>query len=360
MATRQKKTDTGVKAPHQALYRTYRPHTFDDVEGQEHIVAVLTAAIQKGTVGHAYVFAGTRGTGKTSLARILARALAINERDVLEIDAASNRGIDDVREIRDGVAVLPFASEKKMYIVDEAHMLTKEAWNALLKTIEEPPAHVVFVFATTELDRVPDTIRSRCEVYQLKEPSRELLSRVVTTVAGKEGYTLEVSAAELIATLAAGSFRDALSLLQKALTVSSSSTISRADVDRVSGAPQHTEVGALVAALAQGDLSQALAAVAKVRAHDADARILIRLVLERVRAIMLARNAPQVFAQVASDYTEDERRELEALARDAKVPITSKTLQLLLQASYDIPVAALPYLPLEMALMDILAPQKAA
>jgi DNA polymerase-3 subunit gamma/tau len=360
MATRNKKEAERVRVPHQALYRTYRPQTFAEVEGQEHVVAVLTAAIKKNTVGHAYVFAGTRGTGKTSLARILARSLEINERDVLEIDAASNRGIDDIREIRDGVAVLPFASEKKMYIVDEAHMLTKEAWNALLKTIEEPPAHVLFVFATTELDRVPDTIRSRCEVYQLKEPSRDLLARVVTTVATKEGYTLEQAASELIATLAEGSFRDALSLLQKALTVSTTSTITRSDVERVSGAPQHVEVGALVSALATGDLSKALAAVAKVRAHDADARILIRLVLERVRAIMLARNAPEVFAQVANEYTEEERTELERLAREAKVPITSKTLHVLLQASYDTPVAALPYLPLEMALMDILAPQKAA
>ncbi|HXK39597.1 MAG TPA: AAA family ATPase, partial [Candidatus Paceibacterota bacterium] len=148
-----------------ALYRKYRPQSFDAVRGQDHIVAVLSSALEKGQVGHAYLFSGTRGTGKTSVARIFAKALGIGEQDTYELDAASNRGIDDVRALRDAVHVMPFGSPYKIYIIDEVHMLTKEAFNALLKTLEEPPAHVIFILATTEFEKLPETIVSRCEVH---------------------------------------------------------------------------------------------------------------------------------------------------------------------------------------------------
>ena len=146
---------------HTVLYRKYRPSNFKEVLGQDHIVKTLGGAINLGNISHAYLFAGTRGTGKTSIARIFANEIKTTENDLYEIDAASNRGIDDIRELRDSVNVLPFESPYKVYIIDEVHMLTKEAFNALLKTLEEPPKHVIFILATTEIEKLPDTIFSR-------------------------------------------------------------------------------------------------------------------------------------------------------------------------------------------------------
>src|ERR1035437_4444632 len=154
-----------------ALYRKYRPHTFDDVIGQDHIVKAIDGAIRGGKVAHAYLLCGPRGTGKTTIARIIARELGTSVSDIYEMDAASNRGIDDIREINDNVRTLPFDSKYKIYILDEVHMFTKEAWNALLKTIEEPPEHVIFILATTEIEKIPETIISRCQSFIFKTPN---------------------------------------------------------------------------------------------------------------------------------------------------------------------------------------------
>ncbi|KKW06578.1 MAG: polymerase III gamma and tau subunit protein [Candidatus Kaiserbacteria bacterium GW2011_GWC2_49_12] len=160
---------------HATLYRQYRPQSFNDARGQEHIVKVLKAEIKNKKPAHAYLFSGGRGTGKTTFARILARELGVSDKDLYEIDAASNNGVEHIRELREGVHVVPFESPYKFYIVDEAHMLSKSAWNAFLKTLEEPPPHAMFVLATTERDKIPDTIQSRCEVYSFKQPSNALL-----------------------------------------------------------------------------------------------------------------------------------------------------------------------------------------
>ena len=190
-----------------ALYRKYRPMKFKEVQDQDHIVTVLEGAIAKKAIPHALLFCGGRGTGKTTLARIFAHEIGTSDVDMYEIDAASNRGIDDIRELREAVHTLPYESERKVYIIDEVHMLTKEAFNALLKTLEEPPAHVVFILATTEEEKLLDTITSRCQVFKFRSPSREVLANVVTNVAKKEGFKLEKSAADLIAIAADGSFR---------------------------------------------------------------------------------------------------------------------------------------------------------
>jgi DNA polymerase-3 subunit gamma/tau len=211
-----KKGGTDARAP-MALYRAYRPQTF---------------------IAHAYLFAGGRGTGKTSMARILANALGTDAQDIYEMDAASNRGIDEVRELREGVATLPFASTYKFYIIDEAHALTKDAWGAFLKTLEEPPAHAIFVLATTELDRVPETIKSRCQVFQFKKPSHEVLKKLVLRCCKKRGCKLGARrAAELIALMGDGSFRDTLGILQKVLTISQDEKLTEEEVAKVVGAP---------------------------------------------------------------------------------------------------------------------------
>ena len=162
-----------VSMSESVLYRKYRPQSFKEVLGQEHVVEALEGAIRLGRVAHAYLFSGSRGTGKTSVARILAKALGTSETDLYEIDAASNRGIDDIRLLRDGVSAVPFESKRKVYIIDEVHMLTKEAFNALLKTLEEPPPHVIFILATTELEKVPETIISRCQTFSFKRPRKK-------------------------------------------------------------------------------------------------------------------------------------------------------------------------------------------
>jgi DNA polymerase-3 subunit gamma/tau len=203
-----------------ALYRKYRPNNFSEVKDQDHIVSVLEGAIKKGKIPHAILFSGTRGTGKTTLARIFAKAIGTADLDMYEIDAASNRGIDDVRELKEAVHTLPYESTHKVYIIDEVHMLTKEAFNALLKTLEEPPSHVVFILATTEEEKLLDTILSRCQVFRMHSPSRSVLAEIVTEVANKEGFKLEADAADLIAIAADGSFRDALGVTQKVIMAS--------------------------------------------------------------------------------------------------------------------------------------------
>ena len=162
---------------HQSLYRTYRPKTFKEVVGQEQITNALAEQIKEKKVAHAYLFAGSRGLGKTSIARIFARELGTSERDIYEIDAASNNSVDDIRSLTENVYTLPFESPYKVYILDEAHMLSKGAWNAFLKTLEEPPAYVIFILATTELSKVPETVQSRCQVYELRKPTRAILAK---------------------------------------------------------------------------------------------------------------------------------------------------------------------------------------
>src|ERR1035437_8095361 len=154
------------------LYRTYRPTKWSEIMGQDHIVGALKDALANNRIAHAYLFSGSRGTGKTTTARILARELRTADEDIYEIDAASNRGIDNIRELREHVSVLPFSSPFKVYIIDEVHMLSKDAWNALLKTLEEPPKHAIFILATTELDKVPETIISRCQTFTFRKPGR--------------------------------------------------------------------------------------------------------------------------------------------------------------------------------------------
>ncbi len=205
---------------HLALYRKYRPQTFSDVVGQEQLVTLLENSIKQKKISHAYLFCGGRGTGKTTVARIFAHDIGCNPEDIIEIDAASNRGIDEIRELRDAVRTAPFSSEYKVYIVDEAHMLTKEAANALLKTLEEPPSHVIFILATTDPEKLPATIVSRCQKIVFHQPDLKTLADRLIYVAQEEGKKLNEDAALLIAEHGRGSYRDALGALEQLLVVS--------------------------------------------------------------------------------------------------------------------------------------------
>src|SRR3989338_6016742 len=255
---------------HQALYRIHRPATFAEVVGQEQVTKPLEEAAKAKKIGHAYLFAGTRGLGKTSVARIFAEAIGCTEHDLYEVDAASNNSVEDIRALTEGVYTLPFESPYKVYILDEVHMLSKSAWNAFLKTLEEPPAHAVFILATTELEKVPETVQSRCQVFEFKKPTRAVLAQMTAAVAKKEGYTLAPDAAELIAMLAEGSYRDALSVLQKVFAGAGEKTLSREDVESATGAPRREQVHALHRAWGGGGRGAALSAIEKAGKAGAD------------------------------------------------------------------------------------------
>jgi len=336
---------------HGTLYRAYRPQEWGEVRGQEHVVRVLEASIKNKKIAHAYLFSGGRGTGKTSVARILAREIGITPNDIYEIDAASNTGVDDIRELREGVYVLPLESPYKVYIVDEAHMLSRNAWNAFLKTLEEPPAHVIFILATTERDKVPETVQSRCEIYTFKKPTREILSQAITDVAKKEGYALDHPASELIALLAEGSFRDALGILQKVLAVSKDKKIDAEEVELVSGAPRAELVRDLLTAIAKKDYSSALGAIRQTVSENMEPRVLLKLLIHRMRVALLLRFAPDVAETLANEFGE---ADVELAKKLSKEPgVNSNTMRALLNAYEKTAYAAVPHLPLELAVIDI-------
>ncbi len=338
---------------HQSLYRAYRPHRFADLIGQDHIVKPLTEQLSSEKVGHAYLFAGSRGLGKTSVARIFAQELKTSDRDLYEIDAASNNSVDDIRALSEQVYTLPFNSPYKVYILDEAHMLSKGAWNAFLKTLEEPPAHAIFILATTELEKVPETVRSRCQVFEFKKPSREGLGKMVATVAKKEGYVLEVAAADLISMLADGSYRDALSVLERVLASSTDKKLSLEEVEQATGAPKHALVHALVSALSGGDTEAALVAVRKAGEQDVDMNLFLSLVLEMMRTVLLARHAPELRKELQEELGADVYGEVEVLASTKGSKLTHDTLRAFLDAASRIRFSPIPALPLELAVMEV-------
>ena len=245
-----------------SLYRRYRPLKLEEVIGQTQVTRPLASALAAGKIGHAYLFIGPRGCGKTSVARIFAHA--VNEFDyqleddyvdIIEIDGASNRGIDNIRELREKAAIAPTNGKYKIYIIDEVHMLTKEAFNALLKTLEEPPAHVIFIMATTDAYKVPVTITSRAQTFTFKLADTAVMLEFLKSVASKENIPITDAALEIIAKRGGGSFRDALSLLDQISTLSKDE-ISKEMVESVMGLPEDAKLQALLAAYASGDIAE--------------------------------------------------------------------------------------------------------
>ncbi len=350
-----------------ALYRKYRPETFKDVIGQDHVVKVIENSIKLGNISHAYLFAGSRGTGKTSVARIFARAIGTSDIDLHEMDAASNRGIDDIREIREGVNTVPFESKYKVYIIDEAHMLMKDAFNALLKTLEEPPAHVIFILATTEQEKLPETVISRCQTFTFKKPNQEILRESVSIIAKKEGFALEPDAADLIALLGDGSFRDTQGILQKVISASGGSSrdaggkkISREEVELVTGAPRRTVVNAFIDSLAEGNLQKGITALHNAAENNIDMGIFSKLILEKLRFILLLANAPDMSKIIEARVSAEDFEYLKKLAAGNAKNLSFDALLEILKASQLIGRAFIPELPLELALMKIVGQDRSA
>jgi DNA polymerase-3 subunit gamma/tau len=338
-----------------ALYRKYRPASFIDVLGQEHIVKVLKGSISLGNISHAYLFHGPRGTGKTSIARIVAKELGTKDHDIYEIDAASNRKIEDIREVRESVRTLPFDSKYKVYIIDEVHMLTKEAFNALLKTLEEPPAHVVFVLATTELDKVPETIISRCQVFNFNKPTISVLKDLVLNICKKEGVKIEKAGAELIALLGDGSFRDTQSNLQKVISFSKDKNLSLSEIEEVTGAPSSVLVNNFILALVSGDKEKALKSIHESEEKSIDMNVYLKVILSKLRIALLLRYAPGMKKDLEKDIPDSDADFYKEVSAEKKGIITSKTLEILLEAERQQKHSFAKSLPLEMAVLKIIS-----
>lgn len=303
-----------------ALYRKWRPRTFSEVVGQKHISIPLQRAIEQDRLAHAYLFSGPRGTGKTSMAKILAKAVncehleegnpcnnceicrEINagaSLDVYEIDAASNRGIEEIRALKESVRTLPAACRKKVYIIDEVHMLTKEAFNALLKTLEEPPSHVLFILATTEPEKIPLTILSRCQRYEFHRISVEDIKQHLLYIAKESGMPLTEDAADLIAVRADGGLRDALSLLDQCSSATEAATLDAAEVYDLLGLTGKDQIIALSHHIFHGESGETLTLFYRILQSGKEPAAILRDLLEHFRNLMICRiepNAPELSA----------------------------------------------------------------
>ena len=357
-----------------ALYRKYRPQDFDEVVGQDAIVRTLKNAISSGQVRQAYLFAGPRGTGKTSLARILAKGLNCVEGptptpdktcnacvtiangtslDVVEMDAASQRGIDDIREIRERVVLQPAEGRYKVYILDEAHQLTDAAWNALLKLIEEPPPHLVFVFCTTDLSKVLPTVRSRCQTFVFSRPRLSELVRKLRRIADGEGINVPDQALALIARSGRGAYRDAESTLDQ-LASATENEITVQAVLQLLGAVEDEALFRLCDLVVDRDTAGALTFVEELAEQGQDLGRLVLDLLEHLRHVMLVQHMGEVAESLP--VTDETRERLRAQANQLGEASVIRLVDLLAVAVEDMRQGGDPRLPLELALVKVTRP----
>ena len=352
-----------------ALYRRYRSQTFAEVVGQDHVTRTLKNAIANGQVAHAYLLAGARGIGKTSIARIIAKAvncakakdgdpcdacetcIAIRDGrylDLIEIDAASNRGIDEMRDLREKVRFAPSMGQYKVYVIDEAHQLTNEAFNALLKTLEEPPPHVIFVLATTEAQRIPATIVSRTQRFDLRRIPHQKMVQQLAAIAKSEKWQVEPAALEAISRHAQGSLRDAESILDQVATFAEGK-VRVDDVDELLGATDWEETGALFDAIAANDAAKAVGLVRALVDDGRDLRLFVRRAMDHMRALVLVRASDSLPETATESIAAVLRRQAPLFSLDRLAKIAHR----LIETEQQLRTGEGTPLPLELALLDL-------
>lgn len=358
---------------YQVLARKWRPQTFSEVVGQEHVTRTLQNAVASGRVAHAFLFCGPRGVGKTSVARILAKALNCSQGptpdpcnqcqscqeitqgsslEVLEIDGASNRGIDEVRELRESIKFHPAQGHYRVFIIDEVHMLTKEAFNALLKTLEEPPAHAVFVLATTEPHKVPVTIISRCQRYDFKRLTTDVIQRQLAAICAKEGWELPEAGLQLIAQEAEGGLRDALGLLDQVVTFGGP-VLGPADIARILGVTERQVLLTALEAILQRRAEVLLHLVAALQEQGHDLRRFYHDLLQFARHLVIAALGPE--GRDLTELADPEWEHLQLLAQGSNLTHLLNLLQTLLKGEEELRRSPLPRLSLEILLLRLVS-----
>lgn len=360
--------------PNLVLYRKYRPQNFSEIIGQEHVVQTLTNAISSGMISHAYLFSGPKGSGKTTVARLLAKAVncenlsdsepcnkcssckeivAGNAVDLIEIDAASHRGIDEIRDLREGIRFSPVRLKYKVFVIDECHQLTKDAANALLKTLEEPPAHAIFILATTEPQKMIPTIISRCQRFDFRRLKVPEIIEKLQLISKKEKIKFEKEALSLIAINSRGSFRDAESLMDKCISFSGKKDIiTTEDVKQLLGIVETKEVSRLIDSISEKNSKEALISLNKTIENGVDIQEFTKALIHYLRQSLLFKINPDSQDSIFSGLTKEELKKLKEQGKKFEIEDIQEILDLFLEAEGKIRYASIPQLPLEMAIIE--------